>query len=79
MSHSKCHTSISIPICICANHSKISMMSNTKLTKLDGKLKSKLFYHQNCAKFKIAFSKHWSLNSLVFLNDLIVHISVSYL
>ena len=37
MFHGKHYTIISIPICICANYSKISMMSNAKLTKLDRK------------------------------------------
>ena len=39
MFHGKCYTIISIPIGICVNYSKISMMSNAKLTELDRKFK----------------------------------------
>ena len=39
MFHNKYYTIISIPICICVNYSKISMMSNAKLIKSDGSFK----------------------------------------
>ena len=67
MFHGKCYTVISIPICICANYSKISTMSNAKLAQLDGKILnlnpsftflSSINFHQTSKNFKVAHSKH---------------------